>query len=135
MESNVLEYINTAVAIATFLISNDLKATVENVRQYFAVQKEPLDSTFLQVDEIKFVAKLIIDDDLLRELSDLANGAIHRERNCLKKATDAQSRDACARRAEKDVCDLLNRILDRNQDELPTEELKKRWLSYRCARI
>lgn len=134
MANEVLEYINTATAVAAFLISADLTATLQNVREYFRSHPSALSAQFEQPDEIAFVRALVIDRELLEALSDDVTGAIMAERDCLKRSSTPQEKDACGRRAEKRVCDSLNRIRDRNEDSLPTDFLNRRWRSYRCAR-
>ena len=135
MAHPALEYINTAVAIAGFLISQDLKVTVENVRAYFRLNPSNLNTQFEKPQELDFLHKLIIDPGLLGDLTDDVSGAISDERHCLNVASIPQEKDACGRMAEKSVCDSLNRIMDRNKDDLPTDYLKGKWQSYRCVRF
>lgn len=135
MAHPALEYINTAVTLASFLVSQDLQATAENVRSFFRRNPSDLANKFEQTHELAFVAKLVIDPELLEELSGSVADAIGEEVDCYSKATTPQKKDACARKAEKSVCDSLNRIKDRNNDDLPTSDLYNAWESYRCERV
>jgi hypothetical protein len=71
---------------------------------------------------------------LLEELKNQVSEAIDEEIKCLRAASTPQAKDRCDRRAEKNVCDALNRIKDRNNNELPTDELKNQWEAYGCVR-
>jgi hypothetical protein len=135
MAHPALEYINTAATVAGFLISQDLKVTIENVRDFFRRNPSNLSTQFERPQELAFLQRLVIDPELLEELTGEVPGAIGAEIKCLKAARTHQAKDACGRRAEKSVCDALNRIQDRNHDDLPTEYLKDRWNSYRCVRF
>ena len=135
MDTLTLDYIKTATAVATFLVSGRLEATVTNIRDYFRSRPSPLAATFEQPKEVAFVAKLVINPDLLDDLTQDVQGSITDYRDCLNASTRPQERDACDRRAERRVCETLNRIRDRNDDELPTDYLNDQWTSYRCVVI
>lgn len=133
MAHPVLEYLNTAVALSTFLISSDLRATVENVKAYFRGNPSDLDVQFELPQEIALI-NLIIEKDLLDDLTKRVGDSITDERNCLQNARTGQEMDACGRRAEKSICNNLNYIKDRNDDDLPTDYLDDKWGSYGCVR-
>ena len=128
-----LEYLNLAIALVAFLISNDLSVTVANIREYFRRNPNPLGVRFEQPQELALL-NLIIDKGLLDRLTDKVKDAIDDETNCIKNAKTGQEMDGCARKAEKAVCDSLNYIRDRNNEDLPTDYLNDSWSSYRCVR-
>lgn len=132
---SVLDYINTFVTVATFLISEQLPVTIESIRKFFEPRgiAPPPDVTSPQA--LKFINLLVIDQDLLDDLTDETREGVKRYANCLKMASTTQERAACDRRAEKDVCDTLNRIKDRNEGDLPTDYLDKQWRSFGCVRV
>jgi hypothetical protein len=133
--ASILAYIDTAVAVATFLVSERLPATIENIRAYFGRSRREAPSEFSPDEAQGLVALLVIDPDLLGDITDKVRGAIDAYRSCLRKALRPQENAACDRRAERDVCDALNRIKDRNKDELPTDFLKGQWDSFGCVRV
>lgn len=135
MANDVLEYMNTAISLAAFLVSSDLKATVQDFRFYFEKYPSKLAAKFEAKKELEFVAQLIIDPTLLEELRGRVEGAIDDEVKCLRIAVKPQQMDACARKAERSVCNALNYIRERNEDELPTDFLKEKWRSYGCESI
>ncbi len=133
MANPTLEYLNTAVTVAAFLISDDLKVTVENIRSYF--EKFPNNySKLFESEQERTLIALIIDEGLLDDLTEKINDAIEDERTCINQASTGQEYDACERRAEKKVCDPLNYIKDRNDEDLPTDYLNEKWKSYGCLR-
>ncbi len=133
--ASVLAYIDTAVGVATFLVSERLPATVENIRAFFRRERLEPPTGFSPEEAQGLVALLVIDPDLLDDLTDKVRGAIDSYRSCLRKASRPQENDACDRRAERDVCDTLNRIKNRNKDNLPTDFLNNQWESYGCVRV
>jgi hypothetical protein len=88
---------------------------------------------FEQPQELALL-NLIIDKGLLDDFTDKVKDAIKEERNCIKKAKTGQELDACGRRAEKSVCNSLNYIRERNDDDLPTDYLNDAWKSYGCIK-
>lgn len=135
MAHPALEYINTAVSLATFLISKELPATIDNIRSYFSTRKSIYAQKFQESQEIALVQKLVIDSDLLDTLKTKVKGAISDEADCVKKAKRPQENEACKRKAERNVCDHLNYIMDRNNGALPTDFLTDSWASYGCVRV
>jgi hypothetical protein len=132
---NVLDYINTSIAIATFLISERLPATIETIRSYFVRKEERAPEGFLPEEAQSFISLLVIDKELLDDLTEKVKNSIDDYRDCLRKATRRQERDACDSRVEKDVCDNLNRIRGRNKGDLPTDYLNNQWDSFGCERV
>lgn len=133
--ASALAYIDTAVAVATFLMSERLPATIENIRAFFRRTAREQPSAFTPEEGQGLVSLLIIDPELLRDLSDIVKRAIEKYRACLRAAARPQESDACDRRAERDICDALNRIRNRNNGDLPTDFLQNQWASYGCVRI
>lgn len=133
MNPLTLEYIKTGVEVATFLLSERIPATVESVRRYFRRHPNPLASQFEREQEVRLLKNLVIDPGLLGDLREDVEKAIKTYRECLRKASRPPERDACDRRAERNVCEFLNRIRDRNNEELP-DFLQNEWVSYRCVR-
>jgi hypothetical protein len=133
--ASALAYIDTAVRVATFLFSERLPATVQNIRAFFTRQKAEPPPGFSPDEAAGLIALLVIDKDLLDDLTGIIRDAIERYRTCLRRAARPQESDACDRRAERDICDSLNRIRNRNKDNLPTDFLKSQWDSYGCVRV
>lgn len=133
--ASVLAYIDTAVAVATFLVSERLPATVESIRSFFRREEREPPPGFSPDEAQGLVALLVIDPGLLGDLTGKVRGAIDSYRNCLRNALRTQENDACDRRAERDVCDALNRIRNRNKGDLPTDFLINQWDSYGCVRV
>ena len=131
--ASVLVYIDTAVAVATFLVSERLPATVESIRAFFRQERREPPLGFSPDEAQGLVALLVIDPGLLADLSETGRGAIDSYRGCLRKASRTQESDACDRRAERDICDALNRVRNRNKGNLPTDFLKNQWDSYGCV--
>lgn len=130
-----LQYVTAAVAVAKFLVSQNLKATVSDIRKYFEARGELPPEGLADPDAVEFVALLTINRDLLSDLEAAANEGVTRYRDCLKKASKRQERDACDRRAERDICETLNRIKERNQGHLPTKHLRDQWSSFGCVEV
>ena len=132
----VLQYIDTGIKVAEFLISERLPLTINNIRSFFnrTEDEKPL---YFDPNEVKdFVGSLMkIDSRILEVIGDNINDAIDNYAICLKSANGRQEKNACDIRAERAVCDSLNRIMDKNNDELPSEYLKSQWDSFRCIRI
>ncbi|TAL82580.1 MAG: hypothetical protein EPN74_16900 [Rhodanobacter sp.] len=133
--ASILAYIDTAVGVATFLMSERLPATVENIRSFFKREKRDPPPNFSPDEAQGLVALLIIDPDLLKDLSERVRKAIEAYRYCLRKAVRPQENDACDRRAERDICDTLNRIKSRNKGNLPTDILNNQWHSFGCVDV
>ncbi|MDH7447141.1 hypothetical protein [Aquimarina sp. 2201CG14-23] len=132
----VLKYIDTGIKVAEFLISERLSLTVENIRSYFDRKEVEKPSNFDPKEAKEFVGSLMkIDQRILDVISDNINDAIENYVLCLKDANGRQEKNACDIRAERAVCDSLNRIMDRNDDDLPSEYLKNQWKAFKCIRI
>lgn len=132
---SVLTYISTAVAVARFLTSEELATTIENIREYFARLGDRTPPDLDTPDALGLIELLVIDSELLDDLSRQIDRGVGAYRKCLSKASTVHERAACDRRAEKDVCDTLNRVMDRNDDELPSNYLRDQWTSFQCVRI
>lgn len=133
--ASALAYIDTAVAVATFLFSERVPATLENIRSFFRRTNREPPPEFRPEEALQLVALLVIDPELLRDLGDIIKRAIDAYRVCLRAASRPQESDACDRRAERDICDALNRVRNRNNGVLPTEFLEDQWASYGCVRV
>ncbi len=132
---SVLNYIDTAFGVATFLISERLPATIENIRAFFVGRRQEVPAGFRLEDVQQLIALLIIDPDLLSDLMDSVRRAADEYRTCLRNVQRPQERAACDRRAERDICDTLNRVRDRNGGDIPTDYLNDQWNSYGCIRV
>ena len=73
--ASILGYIDTAVKVATFLISERLPATVQNIVSFFSKKKIPKPDYFNESEAKDFVAFLVIDKDTLGVISDLIRNA------------------------------------------------------------
>ena len=103
-------------------------------------QVHPLDSEALRdeaqsADGLRLINLLVIDEGLLKTLTDQVRKAIAAYDRCLKRGKTRQDRNACDVRAERDVCEALNRIMDRNEDKIPGDFLNGQWKSFRCVRV
>lgn len=132
---SVLQYIDTAVAVATFLVSERLPATIETIKRYFSHKgKEEPTEKFAEKSQ-GLIQLLVIDPGLLSTLKDKIKSAIEAYKACLSTASRPQENDACDRRAERDICDTLNRIKSRNNGVLPDHELDNQWQSFGCVAV
>lgn len=131
--TNALEYIRTAVAVATFLMSERLPVTIQNIKSYFTKLLKERPEEFDEEDAQELISILVIDKDLLEDLKKNIGGDIKEYRECLKKADTNQERDACDRKVERSLCDTLNRIRNRNKGVLPTGHLRDQWDSFGCV--
>jgi hypothetical protein len=132
----VLKYMDTAIKVAQFLLSDNLKATVQNIRGYFQKSDTPVPEGFEPDKALNLISALtIIDPRILGVLRDQVDRAIAEYATCLQRSTTPQERDACDRRSERTVCEALNRLMDRNGGYLPHDEyLEAQWNSYGCIR-
>jgi hypothetical protein len=78
------------------------------------------------------LSETIIDPDLLKVLSEQMEKARKEYMNRLKRAESAQERDAADAYAQRNICDLLNRIRNRNEGKLCGAYFEKLWKSYKC---
>jgi hypothetical protein len=124
-----------AVSVAQFLVSERLAVTIDNIRSHFRQRGEAVPDDLESAEGAKLVEVLVIHPDLLDDLQKDTQSAIGSYRKCLERAQKPQEKAACDRRAERHVCDTLNRIRDRNNDELPTDFLQAQWASFDCARV
>ncbi|AGC77940.1 hypothetical protein LX97_03386 [Nonlabens dokdonensis] len=132
----VLKYIETGIKVADFLISERLSSTVENIRSFFDKKEIDKPSNFDLNEAKDFIDSLMqIDMRILDTIRKDINEAIKKYTECLKDAINRQEKNACDIRAERAVCDSLNRIMDRNGDNLPSKYLKNQWKSFKCVRI
>ena len=127
-------FISSACSIASFLISSDLKATTQTVRGFLSKIPENYRDDISSEEGLKLVNLLIIDPELLDDLTDDVHNYEKDYRRCLRRGKSPQERDRCDRRAERGICETLNRIMDKNEEEIPTEYLRTRWSSHRCVR-
>lgn len=132
----ILQYIDTAIGVATFLMSERLPVTIENIRSFFRRKKVEKPEIFDPEEAKDFVASLItIDPIILNVLNDKVKDAIASYADCLRQAISPQENAACDRRAERSVCDTLNRLMDRNIGVLPSDYLKNQWAAFGCVRV
>jgi hypothetical protein len=133
---SVLKYIDTAIKVAQFLISSDLRATVQNIGGYFERTDTVAPDGFEPDKAQNLISALtIIDPRILSVLRDQVDRAISKYATCLQRSITSQERDACDRRCERAVCETLNRLMDRNGGGLPHDEyLEAQWMSFGCIR-
>ncbi|WP_143738382.1 hypothetical protein [Erythrobacter colymbi] len=81
-------------------------------------------------DEI--VGVLIIDPGLLKEIRKQIEGCIERYKKAMSHPSQAE-RSVADTRAERCVCEFLNKIKRRNDGELPAGQFRDWWKSYRCV--
>ena len=132
---SLLGYIDSVIGIATFLLSKDIPVSITNIRSYFEKKNKEIPEYFDFDDSEEFIKALIIHPDILVVLRDKVKKALKDYKKCLKKARRQQENHACDVRAEREICEILNRILDRNENKLPSEILKNQWISFGCVRI
>lgn len=125
-------FVSSSCSIASFLISSDLRSTIENVRKFLSEVPAKYHRELTTPEGVDWIGLLVIDPDLLDDLVERVRTSEKEYRECIRSSSSAQERDSCDRRAQRNVCETLNRIRDRNQDVLPTDFLRKRWESYRC---
>lgn len=130
---SVFTFLASASTIASLLISADLKVTVRNVREFLSRVPREFREDLSSEEGIELINLMVIDPDLLGDLTGEVQKSERDYRRCLRKGKTPQERDRCDRRAERAICEALNRIRDRNDNDIPTEFLKKRWESYRCV--
>lgn len=85
---------------------------------------------------IEFLNNLTIDPIFLRELIRAIEKARKKMIQSYRKAKNSQQRDAADAIAQREICDLLNRIMNRNNGKLPSspEFLSQAWVSYGCVK-
>ena len=127
-------FVGSACSIASFLISSDLRATAANVREFLSEVPAKFHDDLVSDEGLDLVNLLVIDQNLLDDLTDDVQNSETEYRKCLRKGKTPQQRDVCDRRAERRICETLNRIRDRNDDQIPTDYLRDRWTSYGCVR-
>ncbi|MEP1422607.1 MAG: hypothetical protein ABJK59_12625 [Erythrobacter sp.] len=79
----------------------------------------------------EIISLLVIDEDLLRDLTMQIEKCIHSYRMALR-GPNRRYRERADRQAERCVCEALNRIRQRNQGTLPPGRFSDWWISYRC---
>jgi hypothetical protein len=132
----VLKYMDTAIKVTQFLLSDNLKATVQNIRGYFQKSDTAVPEGFVPEKAINLISALsIIDARILGVLRGQIERAISEYATCLQNSSTQQERDARDRRSERAVCEALNRLMDRNGGYLPKDEfLENQWVSFGCIR-
>lgn len=59
--------------------------------------------------------------------------ALHRWENEMSESDDDNEIHAIEARAERAICDFLNRIRNRNKGKLPNKKLQDMWDSFKCV--
>jgi len=129
--------IGSVCSIASYLSSINQEASSNNINDYISDIPEKYREDIISDEGIAFINLLIIDNELLNDLIKDVQVSENAYRDCLRIARGQRSqvRDGCDRKAERLICETLNRVMDRNDSVLPTEFLKARWISYQCARF
>lgn len=133
--ATILSYIDTAISIATFFMSEKIPVTIDNIRSYFGRRDQEIPAYFDIEDANNLIQNLIIHPEILEVLQFKVKDALTIYKQCLLKAKKQQENHACDVRAEREVCDILNRILDRNNNKLPSKILQNHWVSFGCVRF
>ena len=75
----------------------------------------------------------VIDQKILAALTQNINTAIEELASVLRDTqTSELAKNEAMNRAEEQICGSLGRILDLNQNQLPTKTLQNLWLSHKC---
>jgi len=128
-------FLGSATSIASFLISLGRKeVTQETIGVYREHIPEEYWKDLSSREGLDLINLLIIDSDLLEDLTGDVQSHKREYRRCLRKAQIPTERDACDRQVERGICETLNRIMDRNGGKLPTNFLEDTWISYACVR-
>lgn len=132
----LFNFLGSAASIASLLISLGRKeVTLETIREFREQIPEKYWQDLTSEEGLRLITLLVIDPDLLDDLTRDVQSAQSEYRRCLKIAQTSTARDGCDRRVERRICETLNRIMDRNEDKLPTDFLENTWTSYRCVRF
>ncbi len=132
---SLFNFLGSVASIASLLISLGRKEiTLETIEEFREQIPQKYWKDLTSEEGLGLIALLVIDSDLLDDLTQDVQSAQGEYRRCLKRAQTSTARDACDRRAERRICETLNRIKDRNNDKLPTDFLRNTWTSYRCMR-
>ncbi len=75
----------------------------------------------------------VIDTKTLRIMMKNTEKAVHKLQKVLESELPESQKESEIARAEKVICDELNRIRKFNKSALPTKRLEKFWESHRCA--
>ena len=131
----LINLLGSAASIASLLISvNREVVTPETIEEFREQIPQKYWKDLTSKEGLGLIALLVVDPDLLDDLTQDVQSAESEYRRCLKRAKTPTARDACDRRGERRICETLNRIMDRNDDKLPTDFLRDTWTSYKCAR-
>ncbi len=131
----LFNFLGSAASIASLLVSLGSKEvtteTIEKLRE--RIPKKYWNDLISQ-EGAALISLLIIDKDLFNFLIHNIKSTQIEYRRCLNRARTPVARDACDQQATRKICEILNRIKDRNNDKLPTDYLQNIWASYRCMR-
>lgn len=130
--ASVLEYIDTAIGLATFLMSDRLAATEENMETYFQLEKSERPPEFGLAEAQPFVALLVIEPDLLFDITTIIHKAKDANKLCMEKAALESESENCDSEVANSICDVLNHIKNRNEGSLPTGILSNLWKLFSC---
>ena len=130
--ASALEYIDTAIGLATVLMSDRLAATEENIEACLRREESGPPPEFSPDEAQAFVALLVIEPDLLYDLTTLVHKAKDTHNLCMEKAALAHEWEDCARQTGRSICEILNHIRNRNEGKLPTGALTDQWESFGC---
>lgn len=133
--------ISAACSIASYLKAYNRDVTLPNILEFLprvdTGGQAALSSSQAELTSesgLQLIHFLVINPDLLEELTQHTKNSEKDYINCLRRAKRSQERDRCDRIAERSICETLNRIMDRNDGRLPTEFLIRLWASYNCVR-
>lgn len=128
--ASALEYIDAAISLATYFTADRLAATVENIEAYFRLEEHEQPPEFSPDEVQAFVALLIIEPDLLYDLTTIVHKTKDAYRLCLQNASAGNESDDCDHEAKLGIREILNHIRNRNEGELPTGILNNQWESF-----
>jgi len=130
--ASVLEYIDTAISLATFLMSDRLAATEENMETYFQLEESERPPEISLAEVQPFVAQLVIEPDLLYDITTIVHKAKDANKLCLGKVSLESEGEICDLQVARSICDVLNHIRNRNEGKLPTDILENQWELFSC---
>jgi hypothetical protein len=113
-------------------MSDRLAATEENMEAYFRLEESERPPEFSLVEVQPFVAQLVIEPDLLYDITTIVHKAKDANKLYLKKASLESEGEICDLQVARSICDVLNHIRNRNEGNLPTDVLENQWELFSC---
>ena len=132
---DVIGLLGSVASMASLIRESEWKGNIAGGLSYF---RNSITTEHQKVFETeggrKLLDILIINEGLFGDLVEEVKNAQDEYRKRLKNSSNANQRDAADRYVEKEVCEHLNRIRDRNKGVLPdVKDLQDAWESYKCV--